>query len=333
MQIVSDINQHLANIELITKFYNEQLPRTAKPNSHRLTLYQSSNHSPLILAIYEQDNIIALLESFLDTNNPSHHRLLSTLIVSPHHRNKGYAKKLFSQATLMSKSTSWIVHYRDSKRSHLEKFYKKLGFTDPHPCGTYGNKETMWEMQTTTTNNTFMNQAAWKIIESFYNLPHINPAIIAQFRHLKSSQTTHTKQEGNLRHYCVFFLPFDKQTNRIYLGHHKKADDWIPPGGHLDIGETPTDAAIREMAEELRVDITPDMLQPYTLSIKEIGRPEAGCEAHYDVWYLVNIPEQQFSYLKKEYHHAAWFSVKEGVAQIEHNPDYATIISHLDVLS
>ena len=174
-----------------------------------------------------------------------------------------------------------------------------------------------------------MLQSAWDKIEQFYSLPHIDPAAVSQFQTLKKSQSSHTKKEGNPLHYCAFFLPFDLSQKQIYLGHHKKANDWIPPGGHIEPGETPVDAAIREMQEELSTSISADQLSPFALSVKPINRPESGCMTHYDVWYLVNIPVQPFNYLKSEYYDAGWFSVPDGVDKIKHNPDFANIIRQL----
>ena len=174
-----------------------------------------------------------------------------------------------------------------------------------------------------------MLQAAWDEIEKLYDLPGIDPATIDLFRALKSSQPSHTKGEGNPLHYCSFFLPYDHSRGKIYLGHHKKADDWIPPGGHIEPGETPSQAAIREMQEELQTTITQDQLEQFALSVKPINRPEMGCTAHFDVWYLVHIPERPFNYLKGEYHDAGWFTLKEGLTKITKNPDFAAIIANL----
>ena len=172
-----------------------------------------------------------------------------------------------------------------------------------------------------------MHQPAWDEIEKLYLLPGADPATISQFKNLKSSQSSHTKKEGNPLHYCSFFLPYDKSAGKIYLGYHIKADDWIPPGGHIEPGETPSDAAVREMKEELGVEIIKSQLEPFALSVKPINRPEKGCMAHYDIWYLVHIPVQDFDYLKSEYHDAGWFSIQEGVVKITKNPDFAAIIS------
>lgn len=174
-----------------------------------------------------------------------------------------------------------------------------------------------------------MFQPAWDEIELFYSLPSLDIPTFDAFHDLKSGSMVHTKAEGNPRHYCSFFLPYDQQLGKIYLCDHIKAGDWIPPGGHIEPGETPSDAAIREMKEELGVDITKDMLEPFALSVKPINRPESGCLAHYDVWYLVHIPLQDFAYLKSEYHAASWFSLKAGIAKIQKNPDFATIIANL----
>ncbi|MFZ2200146.1 MAG: NUDIX domain-containing protein [Microgenomates group bacterium] len=174
-----------------------------------------------------------------------------------------------------------------------------------------------------------MLQSAWDEIKPLMDRTKLDIATIDAFNDLKNGSMVHTKGEGNPRHYCSFFLPYDQVAGKIYLGHHIKADDWIPPGGHIEPGETPSDAAVREMKEELGVEITKAQLTPFTLSVKEIGRPESGCVAHYDVWHWVDIKEQPFDYLKSEYYDAGWYLIPEGLKKIQKNPDFADIISKL----
>lgn len=174
-----------------------------------------------------------------------------------------------------------------------------------------------------------MNQRAWDEITPLLDRNKLDLATFDAFNDLRNGSQVHTKAEGNPRHYCSFFLPYDESTGKIYLGYHIKADDWIPPGGHIEIGETPSDAAIREMKEELQVEITKADLTAFALSVKEINRPEKGCMAHYDVWHIVKIREQNFDYLKSEYHDAGWFTIKEGVKKITKNPDFAAIIAKM----
>jgi 8-oxo-dGTP diphosphatase len=174
-----------------------------------------------------------------------------------------------------------------------------------------------------------MNKIAWGEIEYIYTLPGVDPKAIEQFKALKMSQSSHSREEGNLDHYCSFFLPYDKKSGKIYLGDHIKAEGWIPPGGHIEPGELPSAAAIREMQEELQVEITKDMIEPFNLSVTIVNRSEKGCMTHYDIWHLVHIDEQIFNFDRGEYYDAAWFTLSEGVVKMEKHPHFAAIVSKL----
>ncbi|MFH2019650.1 MAG: NUDIX domain-containing protein [bacterium] len=165
-----------------------------------------------------------------------------------------------------------------------------------------------------------------KLISSF---PHIDPDIKKLFLIRLAVGQPFVKGEGASEHVNVFFLPFNKEANKAYLGWHIKADDWIPPGGHIEPGETPVEAVIREMKEELGVEITKSQLEPFDFSIKAIGRPEKGCVTHYDLWYIVHTPVSNFTFLPSEYHDAAWFPLSDAIAKIAKNPDFATIVAKL----
>ncbi len=45
-------------------------------------------------------------------------------------------------------------------------------------------------------------------------------------------------------------------NNKVLLHKHPKFNKWLPPGGHLEPNETPTQAARREVLEETNLDIT-----------------------------------------------------------------------------
>jgi non-canonical purine NTP pyrophosphatase (RdgB/HAM1 family) len=55
------------------------------------------------------------------------------------------------------------------------------------------------------------------------------------------------------RHYTASALVFDADR-RVLLVHHVKSGLWLPPGGHVEPGETPAEAAVREVREETGVD-------------------------------------------------------------------------------
>ena len=50
----------------------------------------------------------------------------------------------------------------------------------------------------------------------------------------------------------------DAAARTVLLIHHRKLDRWLQPGGHVDGGESPLEAARREVTEETGlVDLTP----------------------------------------------------------------------------
>jgi non-canonical purine NTP pyrophosphatase (RdgB/HAM1 family) len=51
------------------------------------------------------------------------------------------------------------------------------------------------------------------------------------------------------RHYTASALVIDS-GGRVLLVHHAKSGLWLPPGGHIEPGETPAEAALRELQEE-----------------------------------------------------------------------------------
>jgi len=165
-----------------------------------------------------------------------------------------------------------------------------------------------------------------KLIASY---PHVDLSVKRSFLACLQQGAPFVKGEGSREHVNVFFLPFNKKTHKVYLGWHIKADDWIPPGGHIEPGETPVEAAIREMQEELAVTISEDQLEPFDFSVKAINRPEKGCLTHYDLWYLVHTAVLYFHFLTTEYHAATWFSLEEAVNKIAKNPDFSAIVAKL----
>lgn len=49
-------------------------------------------------------------------------------------------------------------------------------------------------------------------------------------------------------------LCMDPASEKVLLVHHRSLDLWIQPGGHLEPGELPLDAALREFKEETGIE-------------------------------------------------------------------------------
>src|SRR5260370_35615729 len=47
----------------------------------------------------------------------------------------------------------------------------------------------------------------------------------------------------------------NKERTKTLLIHHNKINKWIPPGGHMENIELPHECALREVKEELGIDV------------------------------------------------------------------------------
>ncbi|MCL4364137.1 NUDIX domain-containing protein [Patescibacteria group bacterium] len=146
----------------------------------------------------------------------------------------------------------------------------------------------------------------------------VDQKIIDEFLKKVSSTDKLTKEVNIDEHFCAFFVPVDRKTKSIYLGHHIKADDWIPPGGHIKMNEHPTKTVTREFKEELSYEIDESKIEIFNLSIKDVSNnPRSPCQLHFDFWYLVHVPKVEFKYLKKEFYDARWYTLDEALTKIK----------------
>lgn len=126
------------------------------------------------------------------------------------------------------------------------------------------------------------------------------------------------KQQNPADHFCSFFLPVNTESKSIYLGHHIKADDWIPPGGHIKLHELPIETVKREFVEELQYKLNKERVELFDLTIKDVsGNPKHSCKIHYDFWYLVYINKFVFNFDKSEFYQAEWLTIPEALTKMK----------------
>lgn len=148
------------------------------------------------------------------------------------------------------------------------------------------------------------------------NSPYVDQKTIDEFLSFIRSENSLVRDTNPAHHLCCFFLPVHRESKSVYLGHHKKANSWIPPGGHIDPSESPVEAAKREFTEELGVPLTNETFKLFHLSVIHIDDPPRLCKTHYDFWYSAFTDKKSFQFDKTEFYDAGWFSVEEAFQKV-----------------
>ncbi len=130
-----------------------------------------------------------------------------------------------------------------------------------------------------------------------------------------------TRDEGSLTHFNVYFLPFNPQTKQVFLVHHKKANSWIAPGGHTDLGENLDQAVRREVSEELGVTADETIEGPFLLTYKDIEN-QTRCKRHYDSWFLLKTDGSDFKIDPVEFYDTKWLTLDEAEAMVENEDQH-----------
>ncbi|MEU0537080.1 NUDIX hydrolase [Amycolatopsis tolypomycina] len=129
-----------------------------------------------------------------------------------------------------------------------------------------------------------------------------------------------TKDTGFL-YICSGYLV---ESGRVLLVHHKGFDKWVPPGGHIEPGETFSQTAVREFREETGLRVKALSSQTYINSQDSNAIPEP-TPFYVDVEYnsFAKPAIVQFYYVKREgraeelhaqaseVHDVAWFALSE----------------------
>jgi ADP-ribose pyrophosphatase YjhB (NUDIX family) len=110
-------------------------------------------------------------------------------------------------------------------------------------------------------------------------------------------------------HLVSYFVIVNQEMDKILLVDHKKAELWLPPGGHVEPGEDPKETVRREAKEELGIDAEFLVDEPILLTVTQtVGN----VLKHTDVslWYLLKgDSDQVLDYDADEFNQIRWFAL------------------------
>lgn len=127
---------------------------------------------------------------------------------------------------------------------------------------------------------------------------------------LKKSPELH-KPFNMQRHLGVLSMMLSQDRKETFLINHKKAQKWLPPGGHVDKGLTLQQAIELEIQEELQAEPIFISPHPFLLTQTLTTGLNAG---HIDVtsWFIMEGDSSiQYNVQEKEASEAKWLKISE----------------------
>jgi len=110
-------------------------------------------------------------------------------------------------------------------------------------------------------------------------------------------------------HLVSYFLLLDKDHGQVLLVDHKKANLWLPAGGHVEVDEHPKETVEREIVEELGVQADFVSEKPFFLTVT-LTKGHKGNHTDVSLWYILKATVgNSFQYDEREFHDIRWFPI------------------------
>jgi 8-oxo-dGTP pyrophosphatase MutT (NUDIX family) len=152
-------------------------------------------------------------------------------------------------------------------------------------------------------------------------------AVLAQLRvHHPVDERERWSLEQFQQHISSLTNPFDEDADPVHitasaivvgnrgvvLHRHKRLGLWLQPGGHIDAGEWPHDAARREAYEETGLEVH---FGPVGEDVVHIDvHPGPRGHTHLDLRYVLEAPDADPAPLPGESPEVAWFTWPDAIA-------------------
>lgn len=141
-----------------------------------------------------------------------------------------------------------------------------------------------------------------------------------------------------IRHFTASGVVLSEDFGHVLLIEHRKLGCWLYPGGHVDTGEDPVQAVLREVAEEtgLTCQIIAEtrfshpaatvLAAPFTICVQDIpGDATTGPHQHIDMVYVLRPVSGQPTPQAGEVTGCAWIPLAK-VAGLDTPPELPGLI-------
>jgi 8-oxo-dGTP pyrophosphatase MutT (NUDIX family) len=120
-------------------------------------------------------------------------------------------------------------------------------------------------------------------------------------------------EHANDVHVTASALVIDEHVGaeRVVLHLHKRLNFWMQPGGHIDVGESAADGALREAREETGLDVRHPVGGPHFVHVDVHPGPRG--HTHLDLRFVVLAPGVQPAPPEGESQEVRWFGFDEAL--------------------
>ncbi len=154
-------------------------------------------------------------------------------------------------------------------------------------------------------------------IEPWDDLEHTHLTAAAQWIASGAPVYRVRKPDVPAMHLVSYFVVRDDERRNLLLVAHRKAGLWLPAGGHVEQGEDPWAAVVRECREELSIQAVPSPLtgpRPLFLTVTSTRGP--GAHTDVSLWYLLTADAEDITaYDQEEFSAIRWLSPEQVLNQ------------------
>lgn len=134
------------------------------------------------------------------------------------------------------------------------------------------------------------------------------------------------------KHLVVYFVPVDAAQRCLLLGDHRKSGLWLPPGGHVEDGEDPRAAVVRETREELGIAAEFADDKPFFLTVTPTNGPNSHLDV--DLWFVLRVTRSEAQLVpdQREFRSVRWFDLNQqcGWPESSYDPEMHRFAAKLE---